>query len=281
MSFLDALILALVQGLTEFLPVSSSGHLALAKALLGASGSTGQEGVFYEVLLHVATMLAVVVFFRRELWALTAALSRGGRAPVARRVLLLLFVASVPTAIIGLAIKDAAEQAFELPPWVGGGLLFTSLLLVSTLLLRRKATSTEPEAERDAGEWLEDLTEIRIRDAAVIGLAQGVAVWPGVSRSGSTIAAGLLMGVRPLPAARFSLLASLPAIGGGFLLKLRELDSLPSQLMPQLAGFILAFAVGWLAIGWLMAAVRGTRLAWYALYTALLGLVGLASAFWS
>jgi undecaprenyl-diphosphatase len=276
MSLLDALILALVQGLTEFLPVSSSGHLAIAKALLGAAG---QDGVFYEVLLHVATMLAVVVFFRRELWALTSAFGRSERAPVARRVLLLLAISSVPTALIGLGVKDLAEKAFELPPWVGAGLLLTSLMLLSTLALRRKRDDEDPEA--DVGEWIADLAEIRPRDAAVVGVAQGIAVWPGISRSGSTIAAALLMGVRPLPAARFSLLASLPAIGGGFVLELRELESLPLSLGPQLAGSVVGFGVGWLAIGWLMAAVRGTRLAWYALYTAILGLACIASAFWA
>lgn len=278
MSLLEAIVLALVQGLTEFLPVSSSGHLALAKALFGAAGSGGQQGVFYEVLLHVATMLAVALFFRRELWALTAAFGRSERAPTARRVLLLLFVASVPTALLGLAIKDLAETAFEIPPWVGAGLLLTSVLLLSTVVLRREAVGVEADAPSEA--WIDDLTEIRLRDACVVGIAQGVAVWPGVSRSGSTIAAALLMGVRPLPAARFSLLASLPAIGGGFLLKLRELESLPGGLGSQLAGFLVAFVVGWLAIGWLMAAVRGSRLAWYAAYTALLGTIALTSPLW-
>ena len=276
MSLLEALILALVQGLTEFLPVSSSGHLALSKAVLGLTATTGNAGVFYEVLLHVATMFAVMLYFRRELWGLTAAFGRGPRAASARRVILLLIVASVPTAAIGLGIKDLAEKAFELPPWVGAGLLFTSLLLISTILLRRRAAQ-----EEDAGDWLEDLAAIRYGDAVVIGVAQGVAVWPGVSRSGSTIAAALLMGVAPIAAARFSLLASLPAIGGGFLLKLRDLEGVPEGLGIQAAGFVVSFGVGLLAIGWLMAAVRGRRLAWYALYTFLLGLLGLSAALWA
>jgi len=281
MSLLEAIVLALVQGLTEFLPVSSSGHLALARALFDATSSGGQEGVFYEVLLHVATMLAVVLFFRRELWALTAAFGRSERATTARRVLLLLFVASVPTAVIGLAIKDQAERAFVFPPWVGAGLLLTSLLLLSTVVLRRRAAETEAEAEHGPGAWLDDLSELRLRDACVVGIAQGVAVWPGVSRSGSTIAAALLMGVRPLVAARFSLLASLPAIAGGFALKLRELESLQGSPGSLFAGFLVAFVVGWLAIGWLMAAVRGSRLAWYAAYTAVLGAIAITSPLWS
>ena len=307
-SYLEALILALVQGLTEFLPVSSSGHLALAGALLRALRSDAahepaeaaqeaasgahEEGLFYGVLLHVATMLAVSVYFRRELWSLTAAFRRSDEAPLARRVLLLLFVASVPTAAIGFAIRDQAANAFEhSPPLVGLGLLVTSLLLVSTLALRERSAPQRPgktpapgAADEgralEEGGWLADLGALRLRDAVVVGLAQGLAVWPGVSRSGSTIAAALWMGVRPLAAARFSLLASLPAIGGGFLLEARQLEGAPERLGPELVGAGVAFVVGLLAIGWLMAVVRGRRLAWFAIYTAILGAVGCSAAWW-
>jgi undecaprenyl-diphosphatase len=196
-------------------------------------------------------MLAVTLFFRRELWALTAALGRGPDRTAARHVLVLLFAASLPTAVIGFGMRDVAEVAFHSPPLVGTGLLVTSALLLSTLALRRRADERLREADGDAGRWLDDLAGLRVRDAVVVGLAQGVAVWPGISRSGSTIAAA------------------------------RHLDGLPEGLGVQLVGFALAFAVGWLAIGWLMAAVRGSRLAWFAVYTAILGSIGLAAAWMS
>lgn len=276
MDLFRALALALVQGLTEFLPVSSSGHLALAEAWLGID----EPGLFYEVLLHLATMAAVVVYFRRELWTLTRAWRRGAEGRPARRLLGLLVVTSVPTAAVGLTMEKLAVSAFGDPRLVAAGLFVTSIVLLSTLRLRRGA-STDGTEELAADSWLEDLAAVRWRDAVVIGLAQGAAAWPGVSRSGSTIAAALWMGVPPLAAARFSLLASLPAIAGVFLLQLRELSSWPASAGTLLAGFALAFAIGLVAIAWLMAAVRGARLGWFALYTAALGLAALLASFGS
>jgi len=275
MTFLEAAVLALVQGLTEFLPVSSSGHLALAEAIFGRSPLSDSGGVFYEVLLHVATMLAVIVWFRREIWALRSGLGRGAHATAARRVVGLIALASLPTAAIGLAMKDVAERAFGQPLLVGLGLLVTSGLLASTArLLGRRAEGVAPPdaaAPGPGGRWIDDLARLRWRDAVVVGVAQGLAVWPGVSRSGSTIVAGLWMGVPPATAARFSLLVSLPAIAGAFLLKARDLQGVPPEVASWLAGFVLTAVVGYLAIGWLLAVVRSARLRWFAIYTFVLG----------
>jgi undecaprenyl-diphosphatase len=282
MSVFHAVVLALVQGLTEFLPVSSSGHLALAELVLDRPALPGDVGIFYEVLLHVATLLAVVIWFRREIWELRAAFGRSREAREARRVIALIAVASVPTAAIGLAIKDAAERAFTNPLLVGVGLLVTSALLASTArLLGRRANGAAPPPAGTPGSgerWITDLARLRFRDALVVGTVQGGAVWPGVSRSGSTIVAALWMGVPPVTAARFSLLVSLPAIAGAFCLKLRDLEGVPPAWAAWVVGFVVTAIVGYLSIGWLLAIVRSSRLKWFAAYTGTLGAVAVILA---
>jgi undecaprenyl-diphosphatase len=272
-SLLDALILGAIQGITEFLPISSDGHLAIAEMLLGqAKGSGGTEGLFYELLLHVATMLAIAAAFRRELWSLASAFRPGEPGRVARRVAALIAVASVPTAVVGFALKDLAEAAYAVPVLVGAGLVGTSVLLASTLRLRARERPTTGPADAASTSWLADLETVRVRDALLIGAAQGTAVWPGLSRSGTTIVTALWLRVPPVTAARFSLLISLPAVGGGFLLELHEVSRLP-PVLPCVVGFLAALVLGWFAIGWLIAAVRGSLLGWFAAYTAVVGVV--------
>jgi undecaprenyl-diphosphatase len=274
MTLFEALLLGLVQGITEFLPVSSDGHLALATMLLGKDPA-GDSGIVFDLVVHLATMLAVCIRFRRELWELRAALVPGEGGILARRVVLLVFAASVPTAIVGLLIKDTAEWAFGVPVLVGLGFLGTSFGLgVSLLLLRRRPG--RPAEEPVPGRAWADLESIRVRDAVAVGIAQGLAPWPGLSRSASTIAAAVACGVRPGTAARFSLLASLPAIGGAFLLKIHEAGGHAGPLPPLLLGFLVAGVVGYFAIGWLISIARSARLGWFALYTLLLGLFVLA-----
>ncbi|MEM7244213.1 MAG: undecaprenyl-diphosphate phosphatase [Acidobacteriota bacterium] len=261
MSWLEAIILAIVQGLTEFLPVSSSGHLALSQALMKIE--TG--GVFYDVLLHVATMLSVVVVFRRELLALLDARLPGEDGAQARKVVLLIVASFIPTGIIGLSLRGLATTAFDRPAWVGAGLLFTSIALLAV------ARRTGDEAA-DGGTALADLATLSPLQATLIGVAQGCAVWPGISRSGSTIACALGLGVAPKTAARFSLMISLPVIAAGFLLEALKLEGLPATWPAQALGAVVAFGVGLLAIRWLLAAVRGRpQLLAYAAYTAILG----------
>lgn len=285
MSFLVAVILGLIQGLTEFLPVSSDGHLALGALILGELGDGETGGMFFDVLVHVATMLAVMLHFRRELIGLLVAFKPTAEGAIARRVIALIVTASIPTAIIGFSIKDAAERAFHVPVLVGLGFLGTAAVLATTMLgLRRPsavAAGDEPSNLKDSRIWFEDLAIVRWRDAIAIGVAQGLAPWPGLSRSGSTIATAIWMGVPPTTAARFSLMISLPAIGGAFLLQLRELDGqVPPDLAPMMVGFAVAGVVGYFAIGWLLTIVRGARLSWFAAYTALLGLIVIALGLW-
>ena len=281
MSYLAAVILGLIQGITEFLPVSSDGHLALGQLLLGPLAGDEDSGLFFDVLVHVATMLAVMIHFRRELIGLLVAFKPSTEGALARRVIGLIVTASIPTAIIGFGIKDACERAFHVPILVGLGFLGTAAFLASTIAaLRRPRTIAAGDAPSNIGDsklWFEDLATVRWRDAIAIGAAQGLAPWPGLSRSATTISTALWMGVAPLTATRFSLMVSLPAIGGAFLLQLRDLQDHPApDLPPMLVGFVVAGVVGYMAIGWLLAVVRNARLPWFALYTLVLGVLVVA-----
>jgi undecaprenyl-diphosphatase len=250
MSWLETIVLAVVQGLTEFLPVSSSGHLALAQHFFGISSA---EGLPYDIVLHLATALAAVAFYRRDVAALVRALLPPwrGASPAtaaARRVLLLLAVASVPTGLIGFALKDRIEALFDSPRAVAAGLVLTGALLVAASRLRPGTL---------------DLDRASPGKAAFVGLLQGVAVAPGVSRSGSTVAAALFAGLRREDAVRFSFLLSVPAICGAALLKARHLAHAADVALGRtLAGFIVAGLVGYLSIFLVLRWTRAGRL-WY------------------
>jgi len=183
----QALLLGLLQGLTEFLPVSSSGHLALAQMLIPGFE---QPGVVFDAMLHVGTAAAVVFFERRRLagWLSTTA---------GARLLALLALGTAATAVVAFPLRHYAEAAFERAPWVGAGLLVTTAIVFSTRFL----------GGGDRGE-----ADTRWRHAVAAGLAQGLAVFPGISRSGATIAAGLSSGLERQWAARFSFLLAVPAI---------------------------------------------------------------------
>jgi undecaprenyl-diphosphatase len=241
-----ALLLGVLQGFTEFLPVSSSGHLALAQMLIPGFD---QPGVLFDVMLHVGTAAAVVWYERRQIleWAGSA---------TGRRVLLLLVVGTLATAVVGFALRGAATAAFERPLWVGVFLVVTGCVVAST----RWLNGGDRGVERTT--W---------REAAVIGLLQGLAVFPGLSRSGTTIAAGLGAGLERSWAARFSFLLGVPAIAG---VTLVELLSHRHELATTSGGFVLACVVGaaaaaitgYVALGLVLKTVSSRvfhRFAWY------------------
>jgi undecaprenyl-diphosphatase len=241
-----ALLLGILQGFTEFLPVSSSGHLALAQMLIPGFD---QPGVLFDVMLHVGTAAAVVWFERRQIleWAGSA---------TGRRVLLLLVVGTLATAVVGFALRGAATAAFERPLWVAAFLVLTGCVVAAT----RWLGSGDRGVERTT--W---------REAAVIGLLQGLAVFPGLSRSGTTIAAGLGAGLERSWAARFSFLLGVPAIAG---VTLVELLSHRHELATTSGGFVIACVVGaaaaavtgYVALGIVLKTVSSRvfhRFAWY------------------
>ena len=248
MSYLDALILGLVQGLTEFLPVSSSGHLVMAQTFLGVPS----PGVFLEVALHVATLLSVMVVYRRKLAELLVGALR--REPEALRYIGMLVLATLPVAVIGLLFKDAIEAAFD-TPWVTGFmLLVTGLILYST----------------HWGDADRPIQEPRSGQAVSMGLAQCLALLPGISRSGSTIATGLWLKLDGERAAEFSFLMSLPAIAGAAVLQAAELGGGggPGVAVdgPLMAAFIAALLAGVAAIKslvWLVRRQGFHHFAWY------------------
>jgi undecaprenyl-diphosphatase len=254
MNWLEALALAVVQGLTEFLPVSSSGHLVLAQTFFGIDPA---NAFIYDIVLHLGTALAALAFFRRDVAAVLRGLLPPYRqAPpelgATRRLLLLLVAATAPTAVIGLAFKDFFEGLFASPTAVVGALAVTGAFLIAASLLQ---SAGQP---LDSAPWWK---------AVLVGIAQGVAIVPGISRSGSTIVAGLATGLRREDAVRFSFLLFLPAILGATLLELRHPPAgatVPISLAA--AGFAAAAVTGYLAILVVLRWTRAGKLWQFGLY---------------
>ncbi len=260
MDILAALMLGSLQGLTEFLPVSSSGHLVLAGALL-PEGSLSTPGILFEVVVHLGTLAAAMIWLRREFALLARSLAPSGSAED-RRLLLLLLVASLPAAAFGFGIAGLIRTAFADVGFAGVGLLCTgALLLVAGKRNLPDGTDAPGLPRLPAG----------LVDAIVIGAAQAVAIFPGVSRSGITIIAGRFAGLGAGDAARFSFLLSAPVILGAAALEaLHAVGSAAWQpaYAELLAGFVSAFGFGWLALRWVFAALTRKRFhafGWYCL----------------
>ncbi len=247
-------LLAVLQGLTEFLPISSSGHLVLAQAAMRVD----HPALALDVALHVGTLLAVVIVYRRDLLQLL----RDVRAGELRETLLLA-LATLPAAVLGVAFKDKVQSAFHAPQTAAWGLFVTALVLLVGEWARRRAKPSD--VEHDA--------PMTWKQALVIGLLQALAIFPGISRSGSTIAAGLVCGLSPTRAARFSFLMAIPAILGAAVLNLPEaieegVGGSPAHVVwaVGLAGF-----VGWGALRVLLAFLGRGAFAWFAVYCVALG----------
>jgi len=260
MTFIQALLLGILQGATEFLPVSSSGHLVIFPHLLGWS----EPGLAFDTLLHLGTLAAVIFYFRRELWQLAVAvwdsLRRRKLDTVEARLAWFLVLATIPGALLGFLFEDQVEQLFGMPRTVAIFLLVTAALLAISELLSRRSRG------------LETLTW---RDALMIGLAQAAAILPGLSRSGATIAAGLLLGYRREESTRFSFLLAIPIVLGGGLYQLLKLVMAGFSGVGSLAlvGMLAAALVGYAAISGLLALVRRHALWPFVAYCALLGVL--------
>jgi undecaprenyl-diphosphatase len=259
MSWIEAIILGLIQGLTEFLPVSSSGHLAIGKALFGIETAD----LSFEVAVHAATVLATLVVFWKDIVRLLQGLFKFKLNPETRYILLIV-LSMVPVFVVGMFFKDRVEALFgEGLVVVGGALVLTSsLLFLSEMLTLRRA------AAGDEG------GKVTWRSALWMGVAQAVAVIPGLSRSGSTIATGLLCGVKKEEVTRFSfLMVIVPILGEAFLDVVGgEFSQSTVGVLPLLLGFIAAFVSGLFACKVMIALVRKARLHWFAVYCAAVGL---------
>lgn len=279
MDWWQAIVLGIVQGLTEFLPVSSSGHLAIGREVLGVEAA---GDVTFEVVVHAATVLATIVVFRRQIWRLLCGLFKF-RYNDETDYLLKIAVSMIPVFIVGVFFKDYVEQLFGSLPVVGIALLVTALLLF--LSDRGRARIPAPAG---CPETLPDTAPVRHRNgisylqALVIGLSQAIAVIPGLSRSGTTISTGLLCGVRREDVAQFSFLMVLvPVLGEAFLDVVGgDLASSSVGALPLLLGFVSAFVSGLLACKVMLALVRRARMKWFALYCAIVGLAVLGFVLW-
>lgn len=264
---LQAIILGAVQGLTEFLPVSSSGHLVIVPELLNMESPT----LAFDVLLHLATVAAVAGYFVRELFSIVLAFvapQRFSRAEAQawRRLGLWVVLGSLPAAVAGLAFKDFVESLFDSTLAVGVFLLLTAaLLFTSDLVARRRSLA------------LRGVGQMGVADALIIGLFQALALAPGISRSGSTIAGGVYLGLGREQAARFSFLLAIPAILGAGLLSLGDLASgFEGQAEAYIAGSLAAVITGVLAVHFMLRFLRVRGLRPFAIYTLLVGLLVIA-----
>ena len=257
MTWFEALILGIVQGLTEFLPVSSSGHLELGKEIfqanLGASDS-----LTFSVIVHGGTALSTIVVFRKDILDIFKGLFQFKWNTQTRFVMLIL-ISMIPAAVVGLIFEDQIEQLFS-----GQILLVGAMLIITSLLLflADKATNTHKA--------------VKPFEAFVIGIAQAIAILPGISRSGATIATAVLLGVSRKRAARFSFLMVLPLIIGKMILDLRKIyetggADIEISALALVVGFIAAFISGLFAVSWMIRLVKNAKLRYFSYYCFVVG----------
>lgn len=262
MNIIEAIILGLIQGLTEFIPISSSGHLVIAHEFLGVS----DNALAFDVALHFGTLLALLIYFHRDIIKLFDGLR--GRGPY-KRLVWLLGLATVPAVIAGVLLESAAESTFRSIKLVAINLMVVAIIM----LLAEHYASKQPKRT--------ELEQVNPKQAAVIGLAQAAAIVPGVSRSGSTITAGLFFGLDRIAATRFSFLLGIPIITGAVIKVLLEPGT--SQAMSQdtalfVVGVLTALLSGLLAIRFLLRYLAHHTLAAFAYYRLVLGGVVLLTA---
>ena len=260
MSWFEALILGIIQGLTEYLPVSSSGHLAIGSALFGVNG---EENLAFTIVVHVATVLSTLVILWKEIEWIFKGLFKWRMNDETRYVINIL-ISMIPIGIVGVFFKDEVEAIF------GSGLVIVGCCLLLTALLLSFSYYYKPRQKE----------KISMKDAFIIGLAQACAVLPGLSRSGSTIATGLLLGDNKAKLAQFSFLMVMPPILGEALLdgmKMMKGEAIAGDIptLSLVIGFLAAFVSGCLACKWMINIVKKGKLIYFAIYCAIAGTVTL------
>ena len=250
MKILQSSILGLVQGLTEFLPVSSSGHLIVFKKLFGIDQE--QFGLTFDIALHFATLIAVFIVFWPDILAIL-------KKPV-QKLTGLLIIATIPAALVGLFLNDYIEKISQ-----SGGFLGISFIITAVLLY----------FSQKAGKRVKTIESMSYVDAAVIGVTQGIAVMPGISRSGSTTSAGLFAGLQKEDAMRFAFLMSIPVILGSAVLGVKDIVSEPAAVEwgPVIVGMLAAGISGYVAIRFMLNFFKKRSLNIFAVYTAVLGIL--------
>jgi undecaprenyl-diphosphatase len=253
MTNIDAIILGIIQGLTEFLPVSSSGHLVLAESLFGVK----MPGVTFEVLIHIATLLSVLIYFHKKIFRLVQSLFVKAMVNE-RKIILFLIIGTIPAGLAGILLKDFFEKTFSNPTEASIELIINGGILLIPYFLTVK------------------IKGLSLFSVIMIGIGQAIAILPGISRSGSTIVAGIMCGVKPEDAAEFSFLLSIPAIGGAAVLKMKDMFSTPATLSgPYLVAFLTSFLFGLLSVYVVLETVKKGKLKYFAYYCFAIGAVGL------
>ena len=294
MSVFQSLILGLVQGIAEFLPISSSGHLEVVKKIMGLE----EVPLLFDVFLHIATLLAVVLFFRKKIWELLKAFGRlisrrkykeeglseaecEAKEKNYRSYILAVVIATVVTGVLGLVTSKVIPQ---LPiVFVFMGFIVTAILLILSRVVERirekkSAAANEGAADEKAAAVPAEQKAPNWWQSIIIGAAQGFGTLPGISRSGSTIAGSLFCGVNRAQAGEFSFICSIPAILGAFILELKDLGEVAASIdiVALVVGFAVAFVSGYFALTLLMRLIKKGRLEYFAGYLIPLGLIGSA-----
>lgn len=262
MNLIESIILGIVQGLTEFLPVSSSGHIEIVKVILG-DNSVPEESLTFTVVLHFATALSTLIIFRKEVIEILQGLFQF-KWNEQTQFSLKIIASMIPAVVIGLLFEEQLETFF------GGKLLLVGSMLLLTallLLLADKAKNTDKS--------------VSFKSAIIIGISQAIAMLPGISRSGATISTSVLLGVDRTKAARFSFLMVVPLIFGKVAKDLLsgEINFQSEEIVPLTAGFIAAFTAGLLACQWMIALVKKSKLSYFSIYCAVVGVIAIVYSF--
>ena len=258
MNSIEAMVLGIIQGLTEFLPVSSSGHLELAKVILG-DNSVPEESLAFTIVLHFATALSTLVIFRKEVFQIFKGLFQF-KWNEETQFSLKIIVSMIPTAFIGLYFEEELASLFGGQVLLVGFMLFITALL---LLLADKAKDTTKN--------------VSFLNSLIVGVSQAIAVLPGISRSGATISTSVLLGIDRTKAARFSFLMVVPLIVGKVIKDLAggEIHFASSETIPLVIGFFAAFFSGLIACKWMIALVKKSKLTYFAIYCAVIGSIAI------
>lgn len=278
MSVIQSIFLGILQGIAEFLPISSSGHLKVAQELLKLE----EVPLLFDIMLHLATLLAVVIFFRKKIWNLIKVLVRwvckkerteaedledliSGTEQRGRKSIIAIILTTIVTGVIGIFTSKLIP---DMPIKVTCvGFICTALLLILSSVIEKKKNKTEDK----------DFTGVSVKQSLFIGLMQGFGTLPGISRSGSTIAGAQLSGVNRSAAGEYSFIVSIPAILGAFILELKDFAEVGQVvgIIPVIVGCLAAFIAGYFSLAVLMKIIKKGKLEWFAVYLIPLSIIGL------
>ena len=248
MTFIEGIILGIIQGLTEFLPISSSGHLVLVQEILGLE----LPGNDFEILLHLGTLCSILVVFIKDIKNIFLTVS----SKETQRFILMIIIGTLPALVIGLGLKDLITELFDNLLVVGFALIFTGLTLISSFYFNRQKN------------------EYSIFRSFLIGIAQAVAIIPGISRSGMTISCALLLGLDSKQAAKFSFLLAIPVIGGAGILMVTDIETASSiDFSTLMGGLFSSFFIGIVALKWLLAWLEDGKFHYFGIYCLLIGII--------